>query len=411
MRLASGIAGIAAMSVLAAGCASAEAAPPPAAFSHGVAKTEPAADARPYGAADTAFGLNLLGAWCRDDSQQNLLLSPASMATALGMAYLGAKGATAQAMAKALQLPGGASPAGLEARTKALASLDGPGVTLNQSNQVWADPSLNTNRGYLNALATGYQAALARVPLLTDPGQAAQQIDQAVSTATKGQIQHLVNAGMLHNLGWVLTSALYLNATWATKFQASDTYAQPFTTGTGQKVSPQFLHGARYQVGTAGGWTGVTLPYQGGQVKMVALLPPANASASCQLPGTSTLAAIENHTTTGSIALPKVTLSSSGSFKNLLSDLGMGVAFGGSANFTGISQQAGNIGLVQQDATLRVNEKGTVAAAATAVGITATAAQAPVGPVITFNRPYLMLITSSAGEPLFLVRVVNPMNG
>jgi serine protease inhibitor len=412
MRLGSGIAGIAAMSLLAAGCASAEAAPPPAAVSHGVAATEPAADARPYGEADTAFGLNLLGAWCRADSQQNLLLSPASMATALGMAYLGAKGATAQAMAKALQLPSATTAAGLEARTRALASLDGPGVTLNQSNQVWADPSLKTNQAYLNALATGYQAGLDRVPLLTDPGQAAEQIDQAVSTATKGQIQHLVNAGMLANLGWVLTSALYLNATWATRFQASDTYSQQFTTGTGQTVSPQFLHGAGYQVGTADGWTGVTLPYQGGQVKMVALLPPGTASANCAMPGAGTLAAVESRGITGSIALPKVTLSSSGGFTGLLSELGMDIAFGGSANFTGISQQAGDIGLVQQDATLRVNEKGTVAAAATAVGITATAAQAPVGPVITFDRPYLMLITSAAtGEPLFLVRVVNPMNG
>jgi serpin B len=90
----------------------------------------------------------------------------------------------------------------------------------------------------------------------------------------------------------------------------------------------------------------------------------------------------------------------------------MGDAFGPSADFTGISPQAGGIGLVQQDATLQVTEKGTVAAAATAVGVTATAARAPVGQTVTFNRPYLMLITSAAtGEPLFLVRVANPVTG
>jgi serine protease inhibitor len=398
-------AGIAALSLLAAGCASANAAQP--AQPSKAAPAAPAAAARPYGAADTAFGLNLLGAWCRQDPRQNLLLSPASMATALGMAYLGARGATATAMAKALQLPAATSLAGLKARTQALAGLDGPGVTLNQSNQVWADPTLPTSQSYLNALGTGYQAGVQRVPLLSDPAQAAQRIDQSVSAATKGQIQHLVNAAMLNQLGWVLTSALYLDATWATKFQASDTYSQRFTTASGQAVSPQFLHGNGYQVASSGGWTGVTLPYQGGKVEMVALLPPE--SDGCAMPGTSTLTAIEGHGSDGSIAMPKVTLSSAGSFKDPLASLGMGIALGDSANFTGISPSAGHIGLVQQDATLKVTEQGTVAAAATAVGITATAARAPVTPV-TFDRPYLMLITSAAtGEPLFLVRVANPV--
>jgi serpin B len=407
-------AGIVAMSLLAAGCATAEAAPPPLAVSRGVALTEPDADARPYGAADTAFGFNLLGAWCRQDPRQNLLLSPASMATGLGMAYLGARGATARAMADVLQLPtttDQALLAGLRARTGALAGLNGPGVKLSASNQVWADPSVKTNQDYLNALATGYQAGVARVPLLTDPAQAAERIDQAVSAATEGQIQHLVNAGMLQSLGWLLTSALYLNADWATPFQASQTYQQPFTTATGQKVSPQFLHGGGYQVGSAGGWTGVTLPYRGSRLAMVALLPPAGDSG-CSMPAGSTLTAITAKGVQGSIAMPKVKLSSAGSFMGLLKTLGMGVAFGGAADFAGISPQAASIGLVQQDATLQVTEKGTVAAAATAVGIVASAGMAPIGKVVTFDRPYLLLITSAAtGEPLFLVRVTNPVNG
>jgi serpin B len=408
-------AGIAAVSLLAAGCATAQAASPPLPVSRGVAMTEPAADARPYGAADTAFGLNLLGAWCQQDPQQNLLLSPASMATGLGMAYLGARNATARAMAEVLRLPTATDQAllaGLRARTQALTSLNGPGVKLLASNQVWADPSLKTSQAYLNALATGYQAGVARVPLLADPAQAAQRIDQTISADTEGQIQHLVNAGMLQGLGWLLTSALYLNADWATQFQVSQTYSQRFTTAAGQTVNPQFLHGGGYQVGSADGWTGVTLPYRGGRVTMVALLPPAGDGSGCSMPTTSTLAAITRNTVPGSIAMPKVKLSSAGSFEDLLKTLGMGVAFGGAADFTGISPQAAAIGLVQQDATLQVTEKGTIAAAATAVGIVASSASMPIGKVITFNRPYLLLITSAAtGEPLFLVRVTNPVSG
>ena len=85
---------------------------------------------RPYGAADTAFGMDVLGAWCRADPDGNVVLSPTSLATSLGMAYLGARGGTAKAMAAVLHLPaatGQRLEAGLQARSAALRGLDGPG--------------------------------------------------------------------------------------------------------------------------------------------------------------------------------------------------------------------------------------------------------------------------------------------
>jgi len=94
--------------------------------------------------------------------------------------------------------------------------------------------------------------------------------------------------------------------------------------------------------------------------------------------------------------------------KGLLSELGMGGAFTTSANFTGLSPQACCIGLVEQAATLQVGEQGTVASAATAVGMEPTAARVP-PPQVVFDRPYLMLVTASAtGEPLLIARVANP---
>ncbi len=100
-----------------------------------------AASARPFGAADTAFGLDLLRAWCRSQPRSNIVFSPASLASGLGLAYLGARGATAAAMARVLHLPvagGRRLEAGLRARQSALGRLDGPGVTVDGSNRVWA---------------------------------------------------------------------------------------------------------------------------------------------------------------------------------------------------------------------------------------------------------------------------------
>ena len=89
--------------LLIAGCGS-NPVPPPV-MAHGVAAREPLVSPRQYGAADTAFGLDVLNAWCRTDPQANLVLSPSSLASGLGMAYLGARGGTARAMAGVLRLP------------------------------------------------------------------------------------------------------------------------------------------------------------------------------------------------------------------------------------------------------------------------------------------------------------------
>jgi serpin B len=416
-RVAAGLAVAAVLTV--AGCGSARPAQPRAAIviAHGVAVREPVVSPRPYGAADTAFGLGVLGAWCASDPGANLVLSPSSLASGLGMAYLGARGGTAQAMAGVLHLPatgGQALEAGLQARSAALRGVDGPGVTVSSTDQVWDDPSVQTLGSYLNAVATGYDAGVAQAPLLSSPGAAAKEINQAIATATRGHIPQLLQPGMLQDDGWVLTDALYLQAAWKTPFQASQTVPGPFTTAAGRRVTASFMTGEGYRLVQTAGWTAVSLPYRGGKLDMVALLPPAGA-ASCAMPAASALgtmtATLAGPATAaglaeGEILLPKVNLSSRVSLKGLLSSLGMGVAFTPAADFSGLSPQACCIGFVEQAATLQVGEKGTVASAATAAGMVATSLPAN---RIVFDRPYLLLVTdTSTGEPILAARVANP---
>lgn len=393
--------------------------PPPPTVLHGVAAREPAADPRPFGTADTAFGLNVLHTWCQAGPTGNLVFSPSTLASALGMAYLGARGATAAAMARTLHLPsGGQLEAGLRARTEALAGLDRPGVTLTASNQVWADPTLPPLHGYLNAVATGYGAGVTQVPLLGNPSKAAHQINQEISTATRDHILHLVTPDMLAGTGWVLTSALYMDAAWAMPFDPSKTASGQFTQASGQRVTAKFMTGAGFPFASAGGWTAVSLPYQGGKLSMTALLPPPG-STSCALPTAATLRTInaglaagakhQSHfANTALVSMPRVNLSTAGDMKPVLERLGMGLAFGLGADFSGLSPRAGFIKFVQQAATLQVGEKGTVASAAAAVGIEPTAGEAAPHQV-AFDRPYLMLVRDTAtGEPLFLAKVANP---
>lgn len=385
----------------------------------GQAVREPASSPDPFGISDTAFGTGLLGSWCRARPGANLVFSPSTLASALGLAYLGARGGTAIAMARALRLPetGKGLLAGLRARSHALNAAGGPGATIAASNRVWADPGLTPTRSYLDAAATGYGAGLTQVPLRSDPATAADDINSAISAATHGHIPSLVTPDMLRDDGWVLTAALYLDAKWATPFEPSQTRTGTFLTSAhgGRRVSARFMNGGSFPVATGDGWTGVTLPYRGGKLAMTALLPPASAGA-CAMPGAGLLKGLTARgpalTTPNpgwaAVSLPKVSLSAAGSMKAELTALGMGQAFGPSADFSGLSPKASSLTSVQQAATLQVGEKGTVGSAASSVGIAAGAE--PASPrTVTFNRPYLMLVSDPAtGEPLFLARVADP---
>src|SRR6202022_5006408 len=183
----------------------------------------------------------------------------------------------------------------------------------------------------------------------------------------------------LQDIGWVLTDALYMHAAWAAPFDPNQTSPGPFTTAAGRQVTAPFLRGGQYRAVNAGGWTAVGLPYRGGKLAMVALLPPAGA-VGCTMPTATGLGAMTSRLAangpaaqpgvlTRSVALPKVDLATHVNMKPVLTELGMGVAFSPAADFTGLSRKARCIGLVEHAAPLAIGEKGTVASAATAVGM------------------------------------------
>ncbi|MGH3158952.1 MAG: serpin family protein, partial [Streptosporangiaceae bacterium] len=381
----------------------------------GTASPVPRGSPQPLSAADTAFGLDVLGAWCRGHPESNIVFSPESLATGLSLAYLGARGSTAAAMARVLHLPAGGGPraeADMRASWAALGQIARPGITLAGSNRIWADPSLLPLRGYLDAVATDYDAGVSRAPLRTDPAKAGQIITAAIDRDTRGHIPELLPPGALAGDVFVLTDALYLDAAWATPFQPSATAAGPFMTAAGGTATASYLHGSGYRYATSGGWTAVSLPYRGGKLAMTALLPPAG-SAGCQLPAAASLGQLSDDLDgagpSADVALPKVDLSSHQDMNGLLTGLGMGIAFSTLANFAGLSPAAASISTVEHAATLQVAERGTVGSAATAVGFEASSAHAVIGPQVDFDRPYLMLVTGTAtGEPLFLARVTNP---
>ena len=247
---------------------------------------------RALGSGDTAFGLGVLGALCAGHQDSNAVISPVSLATGLDMAYLGARGATAAAIARVLHLAAAADEryaAEFAARSALLRSLDRPGVTFAASDRIWADPSLQTRHAYLTAVRSAQGAGLTPLPLLSRPEQSRRRINAAIARGTRGHIPHLLPPGSLARpaAGWVLTDALYLHARWQQPFNHALTAKSSFHAASGP-VSASYMNGGSFATAHADGWTAVALPYRGGRLTMIAALPPAGA-AGCRLPDTATV--------------------------------------------------------------------------------------------------------------------------
>jgi serpin B len=107
--------------------------------------------------------------------------------------------------------------------------------------------------------------------------------------------------------------------------------------------------------------------------------------------------------TEAGVVLPKLDVSQSMSLTQPLRAMGLPL----SGDYSGLGPRDDTISEVVQKVVMTVDEQGTKAAAATGVGVEMSAAR--LLPVVTFNRPFLMVIEdTSTHTPLFVARVADP---
>jgi serpin B len=403
-----GLAVLAGVAVLAAGCGPAPAPTPargPLRILVGRVEQVPSAAVSPaqLTAAEDAFGLALFGRVCSSRPAANVLLSPESAGEALGMLYAGAKGATATALGQLLRLPAW-SPglvAALDRHTATLASLH----QLTVSNHLFEPSGSRPTQRVLDDLRTAYRASLGLTDFGDEPA-ATNQINAVVAADTHGLIPTLFAAPLPTSTRAVLTNSLYLKASWLHPFPAPS--LAPFHTPAGRVVRVPLMSSATLAASyrQTDGWQSATLPYAGSRLAAVALLPPAHA-AGCAVPTTAQWAAL---TTAGSaspavVRLPRLHLQQT--WPDLQDPLAaMGLPLSG--DYSGLGAGDSQISQVVQDDVMDVTPAGTTAAAATG---TAVGTAAPVGHVVTltFNRPFLLVLEDTATHtPLFLARISNP---
>jgi serpin B len=360
----------------------------------------------------------------------NLVCSPYSVAVALGMALQGARGRTAEQLLRVLHAPAatGAAAArlaaGLGGLDQALASRtrtwpDGEGkpvhVELAPANSLWAQRDAAWQQPFLDVLAADFGAGVRLVDYRTRTEDARTAINAWVSGQTHTRIPTLIPPGVLDTLTrLVLVNALYLKAPWQTPFDPTGTGRHPFTRPDGSTVTVDLmqdtLNACGYAAGT--GWTAVDLPYAGGQLALAVILPDPGRFATVETSLNPTwLAGLMSgfRPATVQVGLPRWTTRTQTSLKDVLVGLGMPDAFDDAADFSGMTeQQRLQISAVLHEGFIAVDEKGTEAAAATAVAMAFMGAPTPNRRFIA-DRPFLFAIHDvPTGTPLFIGRVGDP---
>lgn len=352
----------------------------------------------------------------------NLFYSPFSISEALAMTYAGARGQTETQMAKALRftLPQAqlhpafnAIDLALASRGQGAAGKDGKGFRLKIANALWGQMGHPFQAPFLDTLAQSYGAGMHVVDFAKSAEPSRVLINEWVAKKTEDRIKNLLPKDSISSdTRMVLTNAIYFNAAWANPFKPADTKLADFTLGDGSKVQVQTMaQNQDLAYGDGADYAAVSLPYDGGELSMVLILPPQgglDAFEASLTPArlTTILGGLSTHSV--AITLPRFKIESSLSLGEQLDKLGMPDAFSEAADFSGIDGKRDlSISAVVHKAFVDVSETGTEAAAATGVVVGVTSAPPPAE--IHLDHPYLFLIRDNATRTiLFLGRVENP---
>lgn len=372
---------------------------------------------------ERAFGFDLyqeLRMEGGDAAQGNLFCSPYSISVALAMTYAGARGETAAQMAKALHFtlpPARFHPAmnALDLKLTPQESAAGKRspFMLHIVNRLWGQTGETFLPEFLELVARNYGAGLHLLDFARQPDESRHTINGWVAQQTNEKIKDLLPAGAIERrTKLVLTNAVYFKAEWEQQFEKRRTQDQPFHLLDGQTVPvPMMTETHNWRYGAGDGWQAIELPYVGGQFAMLIFVPDTGRFATFDEDwGVKRYDDVVGGLKSQSVwlRLPKFTFSSEFTLKKALSALGMPLAFG-AADFSAMDGKRDLfIADAYHKAFVQVDETGTEAAAATAVGIKATAM--PHRPVeLTIDRPFLFVIRHvESGAVLFVGRVVDP---
>ena len=354
-----------------------------------------------------------------DKEDENIFYSPYSISAALAMTYEGAEGQTAEEMKSVFHFPEKNILRPNFAAIYNEINKKNKDYELKTGNALWVQQDFPFLRNYLDTVETYYGGKATNLDFVTKTEESRQTINSFIEQQTNNKIKDLIPPGVLGAMTrLVLTNAIYFKGTWEWEFDKADTHEMDFKITPNnivktqmmymnpEKTSFNYLENQDMQI--------LELPYKDKEISMLILLPKENLNnikSSLSSENLKEWKSQMQKTSLDEIYLPKFEFDTKYFMEKTLSALGMPTAFSNNADFSGMT---GNkdlfIDSVIHQAYVKVDEKGTEAAAATAVVMIATS----IGPdaertIFKADRPFIFLIQENeTGNILFLGKVVDP---
>lgn len=368
-------------------------------------------------------------------TNENHFLSPASVSIAVGLAYRGARGATATELEKTFHF--NKSPHDyLRANGQVLETMTfaGPRRELRTANALWLQDGMPLLPEYEADLTTFAKAGLQRVNFRAEPNAARIKVNSWVAESTRDKIKDLLLPNdVKEQTRAILVNAIYWKGAWASAFDKRQTKTEPFKQLSGDQVSiPLMRQRSNFRVIERDGVKAISLPYLGHEVEMLVFLP-SSAKGLPKFEEELTAAGLGNWIDDISnadwqetiLTMPKMRVEWRRDLASALQSMGAPTAFSDDADFSGMAkipypgEVPEAVGLkidrVIHQSYLDVDEVGAEAAAATAVVmdvivISSTRKEPPPPPFIfRADKPFFFLLRDlRTGLILFMGRYVKP---
>eukprot|EP00794_Sanderia_malayensis_P016246 gene16246-17885_t len=370
----------------------------------------------------------------------NVFFSPWSLYDALALTYMGARNNTASQLSALLGYDNfGQIHKGEKSETQRNASISTAmkkmiqslslvkcrGTDFTTSNKLWTQNGFSLLDSFTETLQNDFQSSPGSVNFASAPEEARQTINNSVEEDTNGRITNLIPPGMVdETTKLVLTNAVYFKGSWLHEFQKNASKVMPFQVNNEKTVNAKMMYMkavnfARYH--ETNDYQVLGLPYEGDRLLMTIVLPKMIDGGIVHL-----LEKVKNDNSfiqNGisapcskrpiAIYLPKFKVEFFKEFTKLLCSLGASDMFHEFlADFSGISKEESlMVTSVVHKAFVAIDEKGTEAAAATAVTFAPRSLpMRPVEPILfQADHPFLFFIADTTTKMvLFAGKLENP---
>ena len=322
----------------------------------------------------------------------NVVVSPTSLNAALGLLIQGVGPSSRAPLARTLGTDDlDAYDKALQARLRTIG--EGGEAVVANAGFFASLPA----PAYAVAVERGYGAGIER---LGQDGLA--QINAWTEERTKGRIPRLLES-LSPATEAVLVNAVTFDGLWESPFRPmASTHASFASPGGSRSVVMMRSEKANLPYAKGEGFRLVVLPYQGGRYRMTIILPDAGDPARLLNDVAWRGAAEAAKVAEVDLSLPRFKVESAPDVAMGLKTMGLAPFFSRLDFTRAVPQGVERLNMVVQKTFVEVDEAGTKAAAATAIGMTKSIRTRP-GPLeFRVDRPFAFVIGHVAtGEPLF----------